>query len=141
MQYNEIDARGVQAICDAARELPRLRRVELNGNKFAEEDPNVEKLRELLEERKSGSEDYPHLDDDDEDAWGVDDLDELEDEDSDEENDADEATPDDDDDDDDEAEQEKVLKDADIAENEPVTQKKDAEVDDLADALSKTELK
>ncbi|PPJ56310.1 hypothetical protein CBER1_00635 [Cercospora berteroae] len=136
LQYNEIDAKGLKAISDAATAgsaLPRLRRVELNGNKFAEEDASIEALRSVLEKRKEDSaEKYPGVDEDDEDAWGVDELDELEDEDSDEE---------DEEDDDVEAEEEKVVKEADAAEAQPVAQKKDADVDELANALGKTEIK
>jgi Ran GTPase-activating protein 1 len=114
----------------------RLRRVELNGNKFPEEDANIEKLSELLSARKEEkASEYPHVDEDDEDAWGVDELDELEDEDSDDEG-SDGAE-----DDEEEAEEEKIVKDAEIAESEPVNQVKDAEIDELADALGKTELK
>ena len=39
LQYNEIDSKGLKALSDAASSdsaLPRLRRVELNGNRFAE---------------------------------------------------------------------------------------------------------
>lgn len=139
LQYNEIDARGVKAIVDAATSttaLPRLRRVELNGNKFAEEDPNVEKLAELLSARKEEkASEYPEVDEDDEDAWGVDELDELEDEDSDDEGSEAEAE------DEEDAEEAKVVKDAEKAENEPVNQVKDKEIDELAAALGKTELK
>lgn len=135
LQYDEIDAKGVEAIVNAAlsgKALPRLRRVELNGNKFSEEDPNIEKLQELLSKRKEDSAaDYPHVDEDDEDAWGVDELDELEDEDSEEEPAEDEM----------EDEEDSVVKDAEAAESEPVSQKKDADVDELANALGKTELK
>jgi Ran GTPase-activating protein 1 len=138
LQYNEIDARGVKAIVDAATSstaLPRLRRVELNGNKFPEEDVNIEKLSELLSERKEEkASEYPHVDEDDEEAWGVDELDELEDEDSDDEG-SDGAE------DEEEAEEEKIVKDAEIAESEPVNQVKDEEIDELADALGKTALK
>ena len=74
------------------------------------------------------------LDEDDEDAWGVDELDELEDEDSDDEGSDGEA-------DEEDAEEEKIVKDADAAESEPVNQVKDSEIDDLAAALGKTELK
>lgn len=136
LQYNEIDARGVKAIVDAATSataLPRLRRVELNGNKFQEEDPNVEKLAELLSKRKEDkASEYPDVDEDDEDAWGVDELDELEEEDSDEEEEVE---------DEEDAEEKKVAKDADAAEQEPVNQVKDMDVDELAAALGKTELK
>ncbi|EMC93613.1 hypothetical protein BAUCODRAFT_246917 [Baudoinia panamericana UAMH 10762] len=138
LQFNEIDVKGLKAITDAATSqnaLPRLRRVELNGNKFSEEDPNVKKLQTLLSERKEkdGSE-YPDVDEDDEDAWGLDELDELEDEDEEEEEEAEQE-------DEVEDEAEKVVEEAEVAEDEPVAQEKDKEVDELADALSKTELK
>ncbi|KAF2214616.1 hypothetical protein CERZMDRAFT_116812 [Cercospora zeae-maydis SCOH1-5] len=135
LQYNEIDAKGLKAISDAAAgsALPRLRRVELNGNKFAEEDASVESLRGILEKRKEDdAAEYPGVDEDDEDAWGVDELDELEDEDSDDEADEDDEL---------EAEEEKVVKDADAAEAQPVAQQQDADVDNLANALGKTEIK
>lgn len=136
LQYNEIDARGVKALVSAAESttaLPRLRRVELNGNKFSEEDPNIEKLSELLSARKEAkAAEYPGVDEDDEDAWGVDELDELEEEDSDDEDEEEEVE---------DEEEEKVVKDAEKAENEPVGQVKDGEVDELAAALGKTELK
>lgn len=136
LQYNEIDARGVKALVSAAESttaLPRLRRVELNGNKFSEEDPNIEKLSELLSARKEAKAgEYPGVDEDDEDAWGVDELDELEEEDSDDEDEEEEVE---------DEEEEKVVKDAEKAENEPVGRVKDGEVDELAAALGKTELK
>jgi Ran GTPase-activating protein 1 len=133
LQYNEIGGKGLEAITDAAKgeALPRLRRVELNGNRFAEEDPAVEVLREVLEKRKEDTAgEYPGVDEDDEDAWGLDELDELEDDDDEEEeeHDLDE-------------EEEKVVKEADAAENEPVSQKQDKDVDDLADAFGKTQIK
>ena len=136
LQYNDINPAGVKAVLQAAKNgLPNLRRVELNGNKFEEEDPSVEALLELLSERK-----YEHAkDDDSEDHWGLDELDELEGEDSDEEEEEDQED-DNEDIGEDEVSQEKLLKDADEAEDQPVSQKKDADVDDLADALKKTEI-
>ena len=71
------------------------------------------------------------VDEDDEDAWGVDELDELEEEDS--EDEGSEVEED--------AEEEKVVKDAEAAEAQPVNEVKDNEIDDLADALGKTALK
>lgn len=138
LQYNEIDGRGLKALAEAVENvegaLPTLRRVELNGNKFNEEDPNIEKLQLALAKRKENPEDkYPGVDEDDEDAWGLDELDELEDEDSEDE---DEQAEDEGD-----AEEEKIVKDADEAANEEVAQEKDKNVDDLADALGKTEIK
>jgi Ran GTPase-activating protein 1 len=141
LQFNDIDAKGVAAITEAASSktaLPRLRRVELNGNKFAEEDPNIEKLQEILSKRKEEeAESYSGVDEDDEDAWGVDELDELDDDDEDEEDDEAE----DEEDEEVAAKEEKVVKDADAAENTTVSEKQDKDVDDLADALGKTQLK
>ncbi|GAB1731800.1 hypothetical protein NU195Hw_g1480t1 [Hortaea werneckii] len=132
LQFNEIDSTGLKALADASKALPRLRRVEVNGNKFAEEDPSVEVLREVLSRRKeNAAEEFPGVDEEDEEAWGVDELDELE-EDSDEEEEGDEVE---------DEEEEKVVKDSDAAEQEPVAERKDKEVDELASALGKTELK
>ena len=131
LQYNEIDAKGIAALCKVAQTdaLPALQRIELNGNKFSEEDANVEALKTLLDERRE--ENAPDVDADDE-TWGVDELDDLE-EDSDDD--------DEDIDDDEDAEEEQVLKQADQAESENVAQEKDNSVDELADLMGKTELK
>ncbi|KAH0268092.1 ran GTPase activating protein 1, partial [Aureobasidium melanogenum] len=131
LQYNEIDAKGIEALCKVAQtsDLPALQRVELNGNKFSEDDSNVEALKTLLDERRE--ENAPDADEDDE-TWGIDELDDLE-EDSDDE--------DEDQDDDEDAEEERVLKQADQAESENVAQEKDNSVDELADLMGKTELK
>ncbi|KAJ5334794.1 hypothetical protein N7452_007197 [Penicillium brevicompactum] len=129
LQYNEMKAEAVKSFTHAAKTaLPNLRRVELNGNIFSEDDPNIVDLRELLEARQEGH----GTDDDPEDTWGVDELDELEDEDSEEEEEEDE------DEEEEEAKAEKDLKDADRAEEEKVAQKNDKDVDALADVLGKT---
>ena len=130
LQYNDITAPGVKAMHQAAKEgLPKLRRVELNGNKFNEDDPSIESLTELLSERK----DVSGKDSDPEDHWGLDELDELEDEDSDEE-DEEEAEDEDDD------AAERILKEADEEEDENVALKEDKDVDDLAKDLGKTSI-
>ncbi|RMZ09438.1 hypothetical protein D0860_04255 [Hortaea werneckii] len=135
LQFNEIDSTGLKALADASKVLPRLRRVEVNGNKFAEEDPSVEVLQEVLSRRKeNAAEEFPGVDEEDEEAWGLDELDELEEEDSEEEEEGEG-------DEDVEDEEEQVVKDSDAAEQEPVAERKDKEVDDLANALGKTELK
>ena len=139
LQYDEIDARGVRAVVDAVKNgaLPRLRRVELNGNKFSEEDPAVEALKSVLEERREKNEgdEKREKGGGDEDSvadeqWGLDDLSDL-DEDSDEEDDQDEDA--------DEVEElaEREVKDTEVAEEENVPQE-DKSVDDLADQLGKT---
>ncbi len=135
LQYNDITARGVQTLLRAAKDgLPALRRVELNGNKFNEDDSNVEALAELLSERKDGK----GSDEDPEEHWGLDELDELEEEDSDEEDEeAAEAAEEEDEED---QLQERVLKEADQAENEKVSQKNDPDVDELAGKLGKTSI-
>lgn len=132
LQYNDIDAKGVKALADAIDSLPKLRRVELNGNKFSEDDVNIERLRDALSERKEAA--GVETDDEDE-NWGVDELDELEDEDSDDEEEEDEVADEEDD------ERETILKQADERENQKVAQEKDKSVDDLADMLGKTEIK
>lgn len=137
LQYNEIDSKGVKALLVAAKDtLLKLRRVELNGNKFSEDDGPVEGLRLLLEERKEKAFDV-------EGEWGLDELSDLEEESDDEDEDegADES---------DEAENEEqedaedrsgsILKDADREEAQKVSQKKDDDVDALADSLGKTEI-
>ena len=138
LQYNEIDYKGVEALLVVAKDkLAKLRRVELNGNKFSEDDKPVEGLRLLLEERKEKSHDA-------EGEWGLDELSDLEEESDEEEED------DDDVDEDEEAEKEEqeyaeerresILKDADQEEAQKVSQKKDDDVDALADSLGKTEI-
>lgn len=133
LQYNDITAAGVKALADAAQNgLPALKKIELNGNKFTEDDESILTLQKILEERKE------KLGGDvvDEDAWGVDSLSDLEELDSDEEDEDDE----DEDDEDVEPEQraEKLVKEAEEAQQEPTVQVKDKEVDALADSLKKT---
>lgn len=133
LQYNDINTKGVEALLRAAKNgLPKLRRVELNGNKFNEDDTHIEALAELLSDRKDelGSAHDP------DEHWGVDELDELEEEDSDVDDDA-------------EAEEEeeheevgeRVLREADEAEDEMVALREDADVDELAEILKKTEVR
>ena len=134
LQYNEIDTKGVAAIRGAVeRGLPRLRRLELNGNKFAEEDDGVEGLRLLLEKRKQEA----GVEEEMEGEWGLDELSDLE-EDSDEEDEGDGDDEEKEEEAEEEAKRETVLKDADEVENQKVAEKKDKDVDDLADALGKT---
>ena len=132
LEFNNITPVGLKSLLKAAQTgLPSLRRVELDGNKFEEEDPSLETLSELLSERK----DKHGQDSDPEDHWGIGELDELEGEDSDEEDEdvAEEL--------DEEAAREAVLKEADENEDATVSEKKDEEVDGLAEKLEKTEIK
>ncbi|GAW18749.1 hypothetical protein ANO14919_082310 [Xylariales sp. No.14919] len=136
LQYNDITALAVKDLSTAAQDaLPALRRIELNGNKFSEEDESVVALQELLEERK---EKYGG-DIIDEDSWGVDSLSDLEELDSDEEEEEEEEE---------EVEEEisteeraeKLIKDAEEAQEQPTVQLKDQDVDDLASKLQKTSI-
>lgn len=130
LQYNDITAAGVKGLSDAAGDsLPALKRLELNGNKFAEQDPAILALESLLDGRKEEfGGDIVHEDD-----WGLDELDELDD-DSDDEEEEDEGSL--------EPEElaEKLLKEAEEAMEEPTVQLKDKAVDQLAEKLEKTSI-
>lgn len=126
LQYNDITTKGLQAFAKAAKEaLPALKKIELNGNKFSEEDEAVFELKELLEERKEkiGGDIV------EEDEWGLDSLSDLEEESEEEEEEEEEELA--------EELREKLLEEAEVAQEEPVAQKKDADVEELADVLKK----
>ncbi|SPN96808.1 probable ran GTPase activating protein 1 [Cephalotrichum gorgonifer] len=129
MQYNDITAVAVKNIADILEEsLPGLKRLELNGNKFAEEDPSIPQLQEALEERKEkfGGDVV------DEDDWGLDELDELDDESEEEEEEEEEEEV--------ETLAERLVKEAEEAQEEPTVQVKDKEVEKLAEELAKTKV-
>ncbi|KAF1944153.1 ran GTPase activating protein 1 [Clathrospora elynae] len=140
LQFNDINAKGLEGLASAAStSLPALRRVELNGNKFSEEDASIEKLRDVLDARKEGSGEN----EDDEEYWGLDELDELDDEDEDEESDEEEERGEGSDEEGVEVEERaarQIVEDT-RAEESNVAQEKDKKVDDLADLMSKTEIK
>lgn len=127
LTYGNLNADGVKMIGDIAQFLPALKRVELNGNKFSEEDIGIDQLKEVLDQRreKAGA-------DKDDETWGLDELDEL---DSDEEEDDGSENSEDEDEDE---EHEEVLKRADEAEGANVAQDESKDVDKLADLLGKT---
>ncbi|KAH8676376.1 hypothetical protein BX600DRAFT_454916 [Xylariales sp. PMI_506] len=132
LQYNDITAPGLKGLADAAKDsLPALKKIELNGNKFSEDDDALLALRELLDERKE------KLGGDivDEEAWGLDSLSDLEEEDSD-----DEEEEDDDEEEDITVEEraEKLIHEAEEAQEEPTVQLDDSQVDALASKLAKT---
>jgi Ran GTPase-activating protein 1 len=141
LQFNDINTKGLAGFASASlSSLPALRRVELNGNKFDEEDPSIEKLREVLAARKDESGEH----EDDEEYWGLDDLDELDDDDEDEEeSDEDEKRGDDDEEDGVEVGERvaRQIAEDNRTEESNVPQDKDEKVDDLADLMSKTEIK
>ncbi|KAI3331868.1 RNI-like protein [Xylariaceae sp. AK1471] len=128
LQYNDITAPAVKNLSTVAQDaLPALRRIELNGNKFSDDDESIAALQELLEERK---EKYAG-DIVDEDAWGLDSLSDLEELDSDEEEEEDITT---------EERAEKLIKEAEEAQEEPTVQLQDRDVDELASKLQKTSI-
>jgi Ran GTPase-activating protein 1 len=104
-------------------------------------DSSIEKLREILDARKEESGER----EDDEEYWGLDELDELESDDEDEEEDSDDEAKKGSDDEEEGVEVEeraaRQLVEEQRAEEAPVAQEKDKKVDDLADVLAKTEIK
>lgn len=148
--------------------LPALQRVELNGNKFPADARRVQRLDEILDIRRgyaAGETDDDHSSDDI--NWGIGELDEMESESNFDDTDSSEYEPDywsrpaEPDLSSDEKEglispmnhqtgatsqkkidvrkaDEEILKEAEQAESEPVTARKDNDVDDLADTLGKT---
>merc|ERR1711939_476784 len=127
LQYNDITAKGLEAFAAAATDaLPALKKIELNGNKFSEEDLSLMKLRELLEARKEELGGDVVVEDD----WGLDSLSDLEDDSDEEEEEEAEA----------EELRERLVQEAEEAQEEPVAQKQDKDVDALAAELKKTEI-
>ena len=129
LQYNEIDAKGVGALLKVVKagKLEGLRKVELNGNKFNEDDAGIEGLRTVLEDRREAN-------DGAEGDWGVDELSDLEEESEEDEEDEEEEEER-------EGKAEKALQEADEEESKKVNQKQDEEVDELAEKLGQTDIK
>ncbi|KAF3938521.1 hypothetical protein ABW19_dt0207021 [Dactylella cylindrospora] len=118
LQYNEIEVNGVNAIKWAVKaSLEKLELLELNGNKFSEDDDVVAEIRDIFEER------------------GLGELDEL----SDMEEETDEEEEEEEEEEEKEREEirERVVKDAERAEESNVAQEKDSKVDELAEALGR----
>ena len=137
LQYNDIDAKGLARLAQAAKTaLPALRRIELNGNKFSQDDPSLEELRDTLAERRQDRASQ-ETEDADAEEWGIDSLSELEEDSEDDEDSGAEAE---------EAHEErgelaaKTVQEADEAEAENVPQRRDGDVDALAETLRRTEL-
>ena len=133
MQYNDVNAKGLEELTDAIKtSLPALQKIELNGNKFSEDDVSLLKLREMLDERKEKfAGDVIHEDD-----WGLDELDELE---SDDEEEEEDESEEEEQEEAEEAEErrEKLIEMEEEAQEEPTVQLKDKEVDQLADEIAK----
>ncbi|ODH51936.1 hypothetical protein GX48_01949 [Paracoccidioides brasiliensis] len=143
LKGNEINGRGVGALLHVARKsLPSLKKVLLNANAFDEDNDHIVKLVELLKRRR---ELLGKLDEDDE-AWGLDELDELEGEEEEEEGEEDEEEEEEEWEWEREAESDamveakadKILKEADEAENQPVVTDVDKAVDKLGEKLKST---
>ncbi|KAF2808567.1 ran GTPase activating protein 1 [Mytilinidion resinicola] len=137
LQYNDINAQGVKGIAGAVEKLPVLRRVELNGNKFSEEEEAIDALREALGARKEKA----GVEDEDDENWGLDELDELDSEDENEEDEEGVASDQEEEGVEVEERAAREVADTQKAEEEPVAQQKDKKVDELADLLGKTEIK
>ncbi|KAA8894132.1 hypothetical protein FN846DRAFT_786953, partial [Sphaerosporella brunnea] len=119
LQYNEIDIKGAKAIHTAILNgLPNLEILELNGNKFSEEDPLVDEIRELFSDR------------------GFEGLDSL----SDMEEESDEEEEDEEFEEEEQEKAERVLKEAGHAEAQNVPQEKDKKVEDLAELFGATKI-
>ncbi|KAI4199995.1 MAG: hypothetical protein LQ350_004257 [Teloschistes chrysophthalmus] len=141
-QYDEIDAKGVGKLWGVVKagKLPALRRVEVNGNKFSEDDEGIEGLRVELEKRREEAGEGEG--EGEEGEWGIDKLDELE---SDDDEDEDEDEGSEKEEEDEEAVEREtkaveILRDAEEEEGRNVSQKKDEDVDALAEKLGKTEM-
>ena len=142
LQYAEMDGKGLKKLVDAVESgvLPKLRRVEINGNRFAEDEEGVLRLTEILDTRKDELSEEERGGEED---WGIDELDDMEEDESDEDEEDVEDLGEREEDEgvkvekvEREKEAEKVLKDADQEEASTV-QKQDKDVDELADALGK----
>jgi Ran GTPase-activating protein 1 len=132
LQYNDINTKGLRVFTSAVENaLPALRKIELNGNKFSEEDQSVMILKEILEERKEKLAGNLVMEDD----WGLDSLSDLEEESEDEEEDEEEEEEEEEEEADER--REKLLEEAEVAQEEPVALEQDKDVDELADELEK----
>lgn len=136
LQYNEIAASGLKRLADAVKDgLPALKKIEINGNKLDEEDESIMALNDLFEARKESLGGDVVKEDD----WGLDSLSDLEGDDSEEEEEEDE-------DEDEEMIEpevlaEKMIKEAEEAQEEPVlATKADAEVEELGKKLAQTSI-
>jgi Ran GTPase-activating protein 1 len=125
LQYNEIESNGAKEFLTALKlGLPALKMIELNGNKFAEDDEVVEEFRSLFLERGFGE---------------LDELDDME-----------EVSEDEEEEEEDESEEEGVgtaaaakdiiNKETEEEENENVAPEEDKDTDELANMLAKARI-
>jgi Ran GTPase-activating protein 1 len=130
LQYNELTERSAGEFVSAVKSsLYKLKRIELNGNKFLEEDPFVEELRDIFRSRGYGE---------------LDELDDLEEPDSEEEEEEEVSAeeeelheehvrPN--------AAREVINKQVQDEEDQEVAPEEDKDTDELAEALAKTHIK
>jgi Ran GTPase-activating protein 1 len=136
LQYNDITSQGLKSIADAAnKSLPALKKLEVNGNKFAEEDLAVIQLQEMFEARKKTLAGDIVIEDD----WGLDELDELDDE-SDDEEEEEEKDEEEEGDVSTEELAEKLIKEEEEAQEEPTVSLPSKSVDELTAKLDKTQI-
>jgi Ran GTPase-activating protein 1 len=112
LQYNEIEVKGLEVLIKAIeKNIPNLKLLELNGNRFADDDELVDKITRMFEHRGLGE---------------LDELDDMEEESEEEEEEEEEI--------------EEAIKDAEEEENQNVAPEKSASVDALAEKIAKTEI-
>jgi Ran GTPase-activating protein 1 len=132
LTFNDVDLHGLNelelAIVGKESSLQKLRRIELNGNRFSEEERAVAAIRECLLERVGGTEKEEPV------------MDELADmdEESSEEEERSEGEEEEEEEEEVEEKAEKLIKDDETAEDEPVAAEEDKAVDDLATKLGGT---
>ncbi|KAI9657195.1 MAG: hypothetical protein M1829_006941 [Trizodia sp. TS-e1964] len=143
LQFNDIDISGLNKLENSVKNaMPELRRIELNGNRFSEEEPSLESLRELLQERKVKAGVVVTHDN----QWGLDSLSDLEeDSDEDEEGDDDDDSTGDGDGDTDEEDELVVSANVELPvsetpkqETQKMAQENNDQIDTLVDQLEKT---
>ncbi|KAI9869113.1 MAG: hypothetical protein M1813_002937 [Trichoglossum hirsutum] len=124
LAFNDVDVAGLgelrRAISDS---LPKLRRVELNGNRFSDVESDVEDIRDILLDRVGEEEGQEPV---------MDELEDMEEDESESESESEEEAEDV------EKKAEKVIKDDEKAEQEEVAQEKDESVDELVRKLGQT---
>jgi Ran GTPase-activating protein 1 len=128
LQYNNIDMKALARIVGAVEGggMAELRRIELNGNKFSEDDEQLSRLKYILDERRTAAGKEGENAED----WGIDELSDMEEESEEEEEEEEER----------EEEAEALLRDADVEESSEVAQEEDRDVDKLAEELGKASI-
>jgi Ran GTPase-activating protein 1 len=128
LSFNDIDVTGLNELKQTITGfLPKLRRIELNGNRFSESEPSVEDIRELLLDRLKELGEGKDL------GPVMDELEDMEEDESESEVESGVEEPQEV-----EEEAERVVKDDEEAEEEEIAGEKDEGVDELAKQLGQT---